>query len=170
MPSTDGRGTRRQRKWLKTALAVIAGMAAAILFANFKTGDYRHQMLALKPGGGARPLSLNDYSGRQVIALSLRNFLPVTDLRLQGEGLTIQSWFPPPLPLPLGRRLMVADDPDGRGLRLRGVKTGQRLPLYLIVEGGGETACRELEILNGADGSLLQTVHLMPGDNDGDHH
>ena len=71
MPSADGPGKARRMRWLKGTLAAIIGVVAGILFANFKTGDYRHQMLALKPGGGARPLSLNDYSGPQVIALSL---------------------------------------------------------------------------------------------------
>lgn len=160
----------RSLAWLKTACFVGLGMIIGALFANFKSNDYRHASLLLKAPGEAGPLWLNDFSGRQVIALSLRNLQPITDLRLQGEGIAIRSWYPPPLPLPFRPWLTITGGKTGEEFRANGVRFGQRLPLYLIVEGSEDDGCRELTIRNGADGSLLRTVHLMPGGNDGGHH
>lgn len=159
------------RGWLQTIFFVGIGLMIGALLANFKSNDYRHTSLFLKTEGEIKPLPLNDFPGRQVIALSLKNLQPATDIRLQGEGISIQSWYPPVLPLPFRQWVAVAGGQTGEEFRVSGVRFGQRLPLYLIVDGSKEGGgCRELVIRNGTNGALLRTVHLMPGGNDGGHH
>lgn len=163
-------GRSRLKTGLKTALFVGLGLVVGSLFANFKSNDYRHASLLLKANGEVGPLAINDYSGRQVVALSLRNLQPATDFSLQGEGIAIQSWYPPALPLPFRPWLTISGGAGGEEFRVKGARFGQRLPLYLIVEAGEAGGCRELTIRNNADGALLRTVHLLPGGDNGGHH
>lgn len=163
-------GRNRLKTALKTALFAGLGLVAGSLFANFRSPDYRHASLILKKTGESGLLAINDYSGRQVVALSLKNLQPASDLILQGEGFAIQSWYPPALPLPFKSWPVVSGGKSGEEFRARGVRLGQRLPLYLIVEGNEAGGCRELTIRNGANGALIRTVHLTPGGDNGGHH
>lgn len=149
------------RKFLKAAVFVIAGIAVGALFANFRSPDYRHASVILKEGVNPKPIHISNYKGAQVIALSLKNLQHAKDIEVRMEGATIQSWYPPAVKMPFSKWMEV----DGG--KFKGVSFGKRLPLYLTISGND---CKELEIIDSANGSVIQTVHVMRGGADGGHH
>jgi hypothetical protein len=149
-------------RYLATSLFLLAGIIVAVIFAKFKAQDYRHASITVKKGGAVKHLSINDYSGRQVIALSLRNQHTSKDIEVRMDGAQIQSWYPPVIKMPFHRGV------DVKGGRFNGVSSGKRIPLYLIIngkDGGGK-----IEIIDSSNGSLIQTVHVMRGGFDERHH
>ncbi|MBI3592896.1 MAG: hypothetical protein HY099_05395 [Nitrospirae bacterium] len=150
------------RSFLKTAFFVIAGIAIGVMFANFKVRDYHHTSLVIKKDAKTKPLHISDYNGAQVIALSVKNIHGAKDIELRLKDTEIQSWYPPVIKMPFGKWMEV----DGG--KFKGVEFGKRIPLYLIIN--GRSGCRELEIIDSSDGSLIQAVHLMRGGVNGGHH
>lgn len=148
----------------KTVCFLLLGLVVGSLFSNFRTADYLHVSVDLRPGSPPRPVVLREHAGRRVVAISLKNHLPQSDLELVAANGEIRSWLPPVLPLPFTRW------PQFAGGSIRGMQFGRRLPLYLIMD--GRDGCAELEIRNPADGALLQTVHFMRGEGatGGGHH
>ncbi len=150
------------RKFLKAAVFVLTGIAVGAAFANFRSPDYRHASVILKEGVNPKPIHISNYEGAQVIALSLKNLQHAKDIEVRMEGATIQSWYPPAVKMPFSKWMEV----DGG--KFKGVSFGKRLPLYLSINGQSE--CKELEIIDSAKGSVIQTVHVMRGGADGGHH
>lgn len=150
------------RKFLKAAVFVIAGIAVGALFANFRSPDYRHASVILKEGVNPKPIHISNYNGRQVIALSVKNLHGAKDIELRLKDAEIQSWYPPVIKMPFGKWMEVDAG------KFRGVEFGKRIPLYLTIN--GQSGCRELEIIDSSDGSLIHAVHLMRGGINGGHH
>ncbi|HAK89344.1 MAG: hypothetical protein A2077_04660 [Nitrospirae bacterium GWC2_46_6] len=150
------------RKFLKTAVFVLAGIAVGALFANFKVHDYRHASLAIKKDADKKTLNISDYNGRQVIAISLKNLQHAKDIEVRMDGATIQSWYPPAVKMPFYKWMEI----DGG--KFKGVGFGKRLPLYLTINGQG--GCKEMEIIDSSNGSVIRTVHFMKGGADAGHH
>lgn len=150
------------RSLFKVFFFVLAGIAVGVMFARFSVKDYRHVSVVLKEGATTKPININDYDGTQVIALSLKNLQHARDIEVRMEGATVQSWYPPTVKMPFARWMEI------EGGKLRGVEFGKRLPLYLILSGKSE--CRQLEIIDSSDSSIIQTVHVMKGGSDGGHH
>jgi len=150
------------RKILSLALFVSAGIAIGALFANFRVPDYRHASVMLKGGVNPKPINIASYNGSQVIALSLKNLQHAKDIEVRMEGAVIQSWYPAVIRMPF-REWMEVD-----GGKFRGVEFGKRLPLYLKIN--GRSGCKDLEIIDSAKGSVIQTVHFMRGGADAGPH
>jgi hypothetical protein len=155
-------GREVMRKFLKTAVFVFAGIAVGAAFANFRSPDYRHASVMLKKGVNPKPVNISDYAGAQVVALSLKNLQHIKNIEVRAEGAKIESWYPPVVKMPFGRWTEV----DGG--KFRGVEFGKRLPLYLTID--GQSACKDIEIIDSANGSVIQTVRLMKGGADAGHH
>lgn len=147
---------------LKVFFFLLAGIAVGVMFARFSVKDYRHVSVVLKEGAVTKPLYINDYDNTQVIALSLKNLQHAKNIELRMKGATVQSWYPPAVKMPFSKWMEV----DGG--KFKGITFGKRLPLYLIIDGLSE--CKELEIIDSSDGSIIQTVHVMKGGSDGGHH
>ena len=146
---------------VKTILFILIGILTGVALARFKTEDYRHASVILKEGVNPKPIHISNYEGAQVIALSLKNLQHAKDIEVRMEGATIQSWYPPVVGMPFVKWAGV----DGG--RFKGVAFGKRLPLYLTISGND---CKEMEIIDSANGSVIQTVHVMRGGADGGHH
>lgn len=146
----------------KVLFFLLAGIAVGVIFARFSVKDYRHVSVVLKEGTATKPLYINDYDGTQVIALSLKNLQHAKNIEVKMEGATVQSWYPPIVKMPFTRWMEV------EGGKFKGITFGKRLPLYLRIDGRSE--CKELEIIDSSDGSIIQTVHVMKGGADGGHH
>ena len=85
------------------------------------------------------------------------------DIELRMEDATIQSWYPPVVRMPFGKWMEV----DGG--RFKGVGLRQKaFHLYLTIN--GQDGCRDIEVIDLSNGSLIQTVHVMRGGADGGHH
>lgn len=149
------------KKFLKVLVFVLAGISVGVMFARFNVKDYRHASAVLKRGAAAKPLYINDYNGRQVLALSLKNLQNSKNIEVKMDGAVIQSWYPPVVKMPFYKM-------NVEGGRFEGVNYGKRLPVYLVLDGTFEHG--DLEIIDSSNGSLIQTVHVMRGGSDGEHH
>ncbi|MDI6744055.1 MAG: hypothetical protein QMD07_01640 [Thermodesulfovibrionales bacterium] len=118
--------------------------------------------MILKEGVNPKPIHISNYKGAQVIALSLKNLHHAKDIEVRMDGAAIQIWYPPVVKMPFSKWMEV----DGG--KFKGVAFGKRLPLYLSINGQGE--CKELEIIDSANSSVIQTVHVMRGGADAGHH
>ncbi|MBI4686857.1 MAG: hypothetical protein HY756_03630 [Nitrospirae bacterium] len=150
-----------KRKFLGAFLFVAVGLAVGVMFAKFTAKDYKHASIAIKRGEKAKPLYINNYGGKQVLALSVKNLQHAKDIEVKADGIAIQSWYPPVVRMPFF-------DIDFKGGRFSGVAFGKRLPLYLIFDDGMDH--KDIEIINSSDGTLIQTVHVMRGRGEGGHH
>ena len=150
------------RKFLKAAVFVIAGIAVGALFANFRSPDYRHASVILKEGVNPKPIHISNYEGAQVIALSLKNLQHAKDIEVRMEGATIRSWYPPVVKMPFSKWMEI------EGGKFKGVAFGKRLPLYLTIS--GQDGCKDIEVIDLSDGSVIQTVYVMRGGADAGHH
>lgn len=149
------------RKILKIFVFVLAGITTGVMFARFTVKDFRHSSVVLKIDAGAKPIYINDYNGRQVLALSLRNLQNSKNIEVKMDGAVIQSWYPPVVRMPFYKMNVE------RG-RFEGVNYGKRLPLYLVLDETFEHG--DLEIIDSSNGSLIQSVHVMKGGSGGEHH
>ena len=116
-------------KFLKTSIFVAAGIAVGIAFAKFNVKDYRHASVSIKKGEVTKPIYISDYSGRQVLALSLKNLQRSQDIEIRADGAEIESWYPPVVRMPFTKWMEVEEG------RFRGISFGKRLPLYLTING-----------------------------------
>ncbi len=151
-----------QAKYLRIALFTLAGIAVGVMFAGFKTRDFRHAMLVIKKDMVAKPLHISSAKGRQVLALSLKNLQSSRDIEIRMNNAAVQSWYPPVVRMPFTRWMEV------EGGLFKGVDFGKRLPLYLIVDGSSD--CNEMEIIDSSRGALIQTVQIIRGGYDGGNH
>ncbi len=150
-----------QRKFLSISLFVIAGLIVGIAFAKFTSKDYKHASIVIKRGEKAKPLYINNYEGKQVLALSVKNLQNAKDIEIKVDDIAIQSWYPPVVRMPFW-------DLDFKDGKFSKAAFGKRLPLYLIIDGNVDH--KDMEIINSSDGMLIQTVHVMRGKGDGGHH
>jgi len=154
-------GKMMSSKFLKTIIFIFAGITAGIALANFSAKDFKHASIIVKRNVQAKPIHINDYKGKQVLALSLKIPDGPKDIEVKMKGAEIQSWYPPPVKMPFYKWM------DVDGGRFHGVEPGKRLPLYLIIRQAG---CKELEIIDSSDSSIIQTVHVMRGGANAGHH
>lgn len=148
--------------YLKTSVFIAAGILTGTLFAAFKTPDYRHAMVALKGDKTSRPISIGNYGGKQVLALTIKNLRRAGDVEIRMDGADIKSWFPPVVKMPFYKGI------EAEGGRFREIKYGRRVPAYLTIS--NLPGCGEIGIYDPSDGSLIQTVHVMKGGADGGRH
>ena len=134
---------------------LLAGLATGTAFANLHLPGYKHAVVMVRKGAAATVLYIDGRGGRQVLALSLKNLQKSKEIELRMPGGKIESWYPPIFPLPFSRWITVA------GGRFKGLQSGQRLPVYVVFDDTGEN--RKLDVLDGTDGSLIQTVAVLRG-------
>ncbi|MBM3237915.1 hypothetical protein FJZ31_16625 [Candidatus Poribacteria bacterium] len=157
----------RVDRWFRTTtlfrgiLFVLAGITMGIAFAKFNVKDYRHASINLKKGVEAKPIYISNYDGKQVLAVSMKNFQKAKDIEIRMDGTAVQSWYPPVVRMPFWN----LDFEDGK---FKEVVFGKRLPLYLIIDENTEHG--RLEIIDSSDGSLIQTLYVMRGNPDGGRH
>lgn len=147
---------------IKIVLFALAGVATGVIFAGFGTRDYLHAMAVIKKGMDAKPIHISEHKGKQVIALSLRNLQHSRNIEIRMKDAVIQSWYPPVVRMPFGRRMEV------EGGLFRGVDFGARLPLYLVVD--GNIHCGAIEIIDADRGTAIQTVQVKRGGGHGGTH
>lgn len=154
-------GQVMRKKFFKTFLFVIAGIVIGTAFARFKVNDYRHASVVIKKGQEAKPLYINEYDGKQVLALSVKNLGYAKDIEIKMDGSLVQSYYQPVVKMPFW-------DLYVDGGKFRGAAFGQRLPVYLTIDAGDDH--KNLEVIDSSDNTIIQTVHIMKGKGDGGHH